>query len=103
MTPAEEKDIELDDLLDDNDIPDVPIWEFHITARDSKKAKRMRELLADNAPGTMGKAFRKTPIKITPRVQKNRMFAVDKNGKRQLCINLKTGEVAFVVSEGRQP
>ena len=76
-----------------------PIWAFYITGRDINKAKRMRKYLAQAAPADAGKAFLQTPIKVMPKVEKNRMYAVDSYGKPELVINLKTGAVDFVGEE----
>lgn len=74
----------------------APIWAFYVGQRDQKKARKMREHLAKAAPATAGKAFRATPIKVMPKIPKNRMFAVDNRGIPELIINLKTGSVNFV-------
>lgn len=83
----------------DPEAPGKAIWAFYITARDINKAKRMRKHLAQAAPGAAGKAFLQTPIKVMPKVEKNRMYAVDSYGKPELVINLKTGSVDFVGEE----
>jgi uncharacterized protein YPO0396 len=74
------------------------IWQFWICSRDGKKARRVRKQLADNAPGGSGKAIRETPIRIKPRMIKNRMLAVNARGEPVLMVNLKSGQLSFAES-----
>lgn len=79
--------------------PNEPIKCFEVGRRDGKKAKRMRAFLASDAPGVVGDTIIMVPIVITPRIRKNRMFAVAESGERILEINLKSGSIDFVIPE----
>ena len=88
---------QVEEVLDtQEEIPDQPIGCFHITRRDYKKAKKVRKMLAVDAPGIAGTAILNTPIKAAPRVRKNRMYAITTAGEPILEINLKTGQISFV-------
>jgi hypothetical protein len=78
------------------DIPNEPITAFHITGRDRKKAIRVRALLAMDAPADVGPTIRNVPIKVMPKIQKNRMLAITGRGVPLLEINLKSGQISFV-------
>ena len=88
--------IEPEALPATEDVPNEPIGAFHVTARDRKKASKVRKMLALDAPGDAGKYIKNVPIKVVPRIRKNQMFAVTTAGQRILEINLKSGEIRFV-------
>lgn len=79
--------------------PDEVIAEFHVGRRDYKKAKKMRAFLAADAPALVGDTIIRVPIEFQPRIRKNRMYAVAGTGERILEINLKSGEINFVIPE----
>lgn len=93
--PIEALSTESEALSTQDEGPSTPIKEFHIRREDFKKARRMREALAESAPGISGRAIAATVILIRPKVPKNRMFACDAAGKRVLTINLKNGTIEF--------
>ena len=82
-------------LPEPEEVPNEPIAAFYITARDRKKAKRVRKMLALDAPAESGEHIKRVPIKVMPRIQKNRMYAITSSGAPVLAINLKSGEIKF--------
>lgn len=88
-------ELNIPELPEPEEVPKEPIGAFHVTSRDQKKAIKVRKMLAMDAPATAGEHIRNTPIKVMPKIQKNRMFAVMLNGTPVLEINLKSGELRF--------
>lgn len=78
------------------DVPNTPIVAFHVTARDRKKARRMRAALAADAPAYIAVSFINTPIIAQPKIRKNRMYAIASDGTPILEINLKSGQLDFI-------
>ena len=83
------------ELPEPEDVPNEPVAAFYITARDRKKAYKVRKMLALDAPAEAGEHIRNVPIKVMPRIQKNRMYAITPSGAPVLVINLKSGELKF--------
>jgi len=90
-------ELNVPELPEPEDVPNEPIAAFHITARDRKKAYKVRKMLALDAPGDAGEYIRNVPIKVAPKVPKNRMYAMMPAGIPVLEINLKSGEIQFVL------
>ena len=88
-------ELNVPELPEPEDVPNEPISAFYITGRDRKKAKRVRKMLALDAPGDAGEHIRNVPIKVMPRIRKNRMYAITPSGAPVLVINLKSGELSF--------